>query len=157
MSTIRYCNSDRYLVERSADGHVWIEIGVVPSMNDESELIKTYRFKDLNPNSGENLYRLKMVDKDETFAFSSVRSIAFDKSGIFIYPNPTSEVLYIKDSNSKRISKVSIYDTRGQMVHAVDSISSSGIMVKHLPIGIYMVRIDSEGEVPLVCKVLINR
>ncbi|KAA0993510.1 T9SS type A sorting domain-containing protein [Dyadobacter aurulentus] len=150
-------NSDRYEIERSIDGKAWNVIGTVTSQNDESESVKNYLFTDINPNAGENLYRLKMVDRDGTFALSVIRSVFIENSGLTVYPNPASGVFYIKDPEAARVKKISIFNAKGQLVYTGDSVPSSGINVKGLSGGIHTVWIEHAGGAKKSLKVILYR
>jgi hypothetical protein len=85
-------NLDQIIIERKTNID-FAEIGKVdphlPSENNK------YQFFDLNPGS-QNLYRLKLVKKDNTFSYSNI--IFLQKqlaSGITIYPNPVDNILNI--------------------------------------------------------------
>ncbi|WP_146202213.1 hypothetical protein [Dyadobacter jejuensis] len=74
-------NSDRFDIERSQDGKKWSSIGNVAAGGDKSSNTN-YSFIDKTPTydrtrPGENLYRLKMIDKDGTFAYSRIQSLDF--------------------------------------------------------------------------------
>nr|MBZ1363183.1 Ig family protein [Dyadobacter fermentans]MBZ1363278.1 Ig family protein [Dyadobacter fermentans] len=67
-STTEEVNSDRFEIERSLNGKGWSTIGKVRS-NGESSVLRNYTYTDDSPEKGENLYRLRMVDLDGTYAF----------------------------------------------------------------------------------------
>lgn len=69
-STTEEIGSDRFEVERSMDGKVWSFIGEVKA-NGTTRNLNLYHFTDVQPAQGQNLYRLKMIDQDNTFAFST--------------------------------------------------------------------------------------
>lgn len=65
-------------------------IGFVNGHNNSNE-VKKYNFKDYDPQSGENFYRLNQLDFDGNSAFSTIVSVKFDKkeaNGILVFPNP---------------------------------------------------------------------
>jgi hypothetical protein len=76
-------NSAFFEIQRSENGKDWHALGQVAA-GGESKALLQYAFTDSNPISGgsskgENLYRLKMVDTDERFAYSMIRSLRFDR------------------------------------------------------------------------------
>jgi len=75
-STSREINNSFYSIERSTDGVHFTSIGQVPA-GKASAATQQYRFTDVTPASGENYYRIKQVDKDGVFDYSSVRKISF--------------------------------------------------------------------------------
>jgi hypothetical protein len=138
-STTAETNSDRFEIERSRDGKSFGKIGNVYS-HGESKSLKSYSFTDESPLGGENLYRLKMVDKDETYTYSRIRSLNFDqKAAMALYPNPTSDRMLI--SGYEQIEQLNLYDNTGQQVLHRKTITASGIDVSKLSAGIYTVKL----------------
>ena len=64
-------------------------------------------------------------------------------AAIGIYPNPTSDILRIDNSNAK-ILNVSVFNTAGQMVKEFSS-SSNAIDVSSLETGIYQIMVATEN------------
>ncbi len=60
--------ADRFLIERSRDGAVFESIGILMARNEPS----VYVFEDEYPKAGDNFYRLKMLDRTGTSAYSPV-------------------------------------------------------------------------------------
>ncbi|WP_143828706.1 hypothetical protein [Dyadobacter fermentans] len=60
-------NSETFVIMRSADGKKWSEIGSVAAAQTSNSHLQ-YKFTDAAPLAGENLYKLKMIDADGTFA-----------------------------------------------------------------------------------------
>ncbi|MEP6674928.1 MAG: hypothetical protein ABJA78_07225 [Ferruginibacter sp.] len=72
-------NYSHFEVERSANGSSFEKIGLVTANNNSNTLLN-YSFIDVNPVSGTNAYRLKNVDKDGKFTYSSVINIKLKSS-----------------------------------------------------------------------------
>jgi hypothetical protein len=69
-------NNARYHVERSADGHTFLKIGVVdagPLSNQNAKQV--YKFWDVTPLEGRGFYRIVQEDKDGVLNYGMVRSI----------------------------------------------------------------------------------
>jgi len=108
-----------------------------------------------------------MVDKDETYAFSRIRSLEFGrtKMEVSLYPNPVTDVLFVKDLNgnllkSEDVKEVSIVNTQGMAVYkstAINSIFTRGIDVRDLGAGIYIVKITSADGTIRTQKVIITK
>lgn len=136
-ATTEETNSDRFEIERSADGKKWGRIGSVASMG-ESKVLVNYTYVDNTPLAGENLYRLKMIDKDQTFAYSHIRNLSFgDEAGIAPYPNPAVDKILIRDH--KLVKQLDVVNMGGVKVIQNQQPSSTGIDVTKLPRGIYIV------------------
>lgn len=107
-ATTEETNSERFEIEHSSDARKWINIGLKAS-HGESATLKRYDFIDNAPAEGMHYYRLKMVDKDATFAYSSIQSVPFDVFGLLAaYPNPASDRLKITDF--ARVRKVTLHN-----------------------------------------------
>ena len=63
--------NDYFTIERSADGKIFQEIGIVEG-NGNSSTEKYYSFMDERSLRGENYYRLKQTDLDNTYEYSDV-------------------------------------------------------------------------------------
>jgi hypothetical protein len=157
-STSDETNSDRFEIQRSANGKNWSKIGSVAS-HGESSIMRNYAFTDKNPMSGENLYRLKMIDLDETFSFSTIRAVHFQ--GIknaepisFLYPNPSSDKVFLADASAMDLQSVTIVDMSGRDLITTNKFSE-GIDVQSLPTGAYMLRITKKDEQAITHKFMI--
>ncbi|MCE6991553.1 beta-galactosidase [Dyadobacter sp. CY323] len=81
-------HSDHFEIEHSESGKIWNLAGRVAA-SEESAVLQKYTFTHANPSAGENLYRLKMVDQDSTFAYSKIISVSVDGvDKLVLYPNP---------------------------------------------------------------------
>jgi hypothetical protein len=142
-------HSDRFDIERSQDGKKWINIGNVTASGDK-KTSSWYSFSDKSPLDGENLYRLKMIDKDDSFSFSRIQSLNFD-SQISSYPNPVKDLLKIKGAT---IGKVQLINNAGKVVFSSDNIPTEGIDMVSLSAGVYLVRITHKDGSSTVRKVV---
>ncbi len=92
-STASELNNDRFIIERSFDGLSFESIGEVLGNGTTSEFI-TYSFNDSNPLVGLNYYRLKQLDFDGQFEYSSIEVVTYSPDvkslGASIIPNPTT-------------------------------------------------------------------
>ena len=113
-ATAEETNSDRFAVEHSLNGANWNNIGDVPSRG-ESVVLQTYQFLHEMPSDGENLYRLKMIDKDRTFAYSKIQVLNFTNlEAPIIYPNPSAAFITVKDP--AQLKSITIYDVQGKVM-----------------------------------------
>jgi hypothetical protein len=149
-------NSDRFEVQRRMKSTDWETIGNVDAKG-ESAVKQTYDFTDKEPKAGENLYRLKMIDRDGTFAYSRISSATFEQGqGLetYIYPNPVSDQLYLKTADWSLVRTVSIFDTAGKTVYSSGEKPSEVVDVKNLQPGMYLVRVTQKDGATTVHKVI---
>lgn len=149
-STSEELNSSYFEVQRSADGKMWAGIGSVLAKGD-SKISQSYDFVDRNPSNGDNLYRLKMIDRDATFGYSRIINVKLENVfSLRLFPNPASDKLKIDASNGARIQKVQFYTLIGKLVYEVASPGEGEVNVQAMPAGVYTLRITtSNGSVEL--------
>jgi hypothetical protein len=150
-------NTSRFLLERSGNAKEWSLIKDVPALG-ESKTLAEYTELDKNPLSGRNYYRLKMVDKDGSFAYSRIISLNLqDKlSTLAVYPNPSSDRLFVKDVDYKSVESISLINNMGQEVLRSTSLTEKGMDVSGLASGIYSVRIRTSAGNVVVKKLVIS-
>ncbi|WP_165940148.1 T9SS type A sorting domain-containing protein [Dyadobacter psychrotolerans] len=158
-STTSEVNSDLFNVERSSNTKDWKSVGSVTA-SVSSEVEKKYSFNDVQPASGVSYYRLKMIDKDATFAYSRIVKVQFEGNSelVTVYPNPVAEELFVKDADSETVKELSIFNAAGKSVYQTASISSDkGINVKNLASGMYIVKISRNDGTYKTQKIVIRK
>lgn len=152
-STTEEVNSDRFEIQRSSDGKYWNVIGELPS-GTQSYVLKKYEFTDNAPVSGTNYYRLRMVDKDGTYAFSRIQKLEFDGASI-IYPNPASNKVTI--GNYREVKSVEFYNSFGQVILTRTNPNGPQIEVSALSPGSYTIVKRMHSGDQQIAKILIAR
>ncbi len=96
----------------------FLKIAEVPGAgNSNSE--RSYSFTDTeNGKTGVHYYRLKIVDRDNTFVYSPVRPVVFnDELTWQVYPNPSDGIYkFIYQLNQNETLSLKVYDTKGRLV-----------------------------------------
>ena len=107
-----------YEVERSADGNHFTKIGEVP-FREAAGSENSYRFFDKEPTGAKLYYRIRQVDIDGRFMYSTIVSVGSEvkTAGIAIYPNPvsTQTVVELQARISQRTT-ITIADLQGRVV-----------------------------------------
>jgi hypothetical protein len=82
-------NSKEFVVERGQDLHAFLPVGKVQGSGESASRVQ-YSFHDITPMAGVNYYRLRMVDLDQSYAFSHPVDavIHTDTPAFLISPNP---------------------------------------------------------------------
>lgn len=136
-ATTMETNSKEFEVQHSLNGKQWEILGVVVAQG-ESNIIKSYSFSHAAPANGNNLYRLRMIDQDLTFAYSRIVNENFvTEESAVLYPNPSSNFMKLK-TGVEKIASIQIYDVKGMKVKDF-SPSGSDIDISSLAQGTYIV------------------
>ena len=138
-------NTSHFEIERSIDGVNWEWIGEKAAVGN-SLTPQIYSYMDANVNTrakatSEIYYRLRMVDNDESDAYSGIRNVNFSNDiRVRVYPNPTTNYLTL-DLSSDQFS-AELYDLSGRQV--LQSSNQKQLDVSGLPGGTYQLRITDE-------------
>jgi hypothetical protein len=134
-------NVGYFEIQKSTTGKTWTPLGTVLAKQ-ESNVRVTYSFIDGSPLNGQNIYRLKMVDRDGSFAYSGLESVIMKGlSMINIYPNPVVDKFQIATAKGVEVERVELYSGVGRMVMKVTQPDPKGVEVASLPAGTYVVKI----------------
>ncbi|MCB0835491.1 MAG: T9SS type A sorting domain-containing protein [Bacteroidetes bacterium] len=117
-STASELNNDYFSLEKSRDGLFYSSIGNVPGQG-TSFVIQEYRFEDTNPFAGTSYYRLKQVDLDGSFEYSSIREFHFNQETVQVFPNPVNgsgELFLNINLERKNTVGVQMIDMTGRIV-----------------------------------------
>lgn len=138
-TTTAETNSDRFEVQYSEDAKNWNLIGTVISKGESTSLLN-YQFVHAEPANGENYYRLKMIDRDATFAYSRVVEISFDlPSSLMVYPNPVVSQATIETPDWSKVKEVFLINTTGKRISM--SAASDKIDLSNVSAGIYIIQL----------------
>jgi hypothetical protein len=148
-------NSEHFEVQRSVNAKAWSVAGIVQAGGESHDVIP-YSFKDQSVYDGLVYYRLKMVDRDASFAYSPIVSVAVHSEGIVLFPNPAGEVLNISNGALRAISRISVTDLSGMIQYVSDKPVSS-IPLKGYKPGLYLITITYEGGEIYQKKILVGR
>jgi hypothetical protein len=145
-TTSEETNSDYFEVQHSVDGKEWKAIGRVEASG-ESDVDKTYSYEHNGPLPGENLYRLKMMDQDGTFAYSRIRIVKMDVESVFsFHPNPVSDLLKIDVADWSSLKNIKVSNASGLTVAELNelqitNLSEKAINVRKFPSGMYLIQV----------------
>jgi hypothetical protein len=154
-ATTEEINFSHFEVLKSYDLNTWTSIGTVAASTTGN-----YSFVDTDLKAGKTTYyRLKMIDADETFEYSSIRSVNVEGGSkiLSVYPNPTSEIIYLNYSNLEQLANLQIYDERGNLrVSKSGGELLHGISLKGLSKGLHFVKVKSKDGETYTEKILIQ-
>jgi hypothetical protein len=146
-------NNSGFEIQRSTQGSELVTIGFTPGHGTTTES-KNYRFVDANLSAGNYTYRLKQVDFNGTFSYSSEVNVDVTAPLQFElaqnYPNPFNPSTTIKFAlpQSSNVT-LKVYNALGQEVSTlINQFMESGLHTinfdaSNLNSGIYFYRLDS--------------
>ena len=160
--TEQQINIINYEIERSYDGVSFEKINSVAAT---SNLKEQYAYADYSFNKGNInntiFYRLKILDKDGTFKYSTVQAIKLTAKNSFnfsVYPSPAVQIIKVKfeDINTKAYYAW-ITNASGKIVSMLPTPQvESGISVAHLAKGTYYLTIMDNSKMEKVTKKFIK-
>ncbi|NIJ55097.1 choice-of-anchor A family protein [Dyadobacter arcticus] len=139
-----------FVVERSADAKTFSPLARIDFKAGKSE----YSFSD-SPFASETIpakyyyYRLQQVDTDETFEYSSIRSIAAGtcdaRLSVDFYPNPTQDEVNVKSFSP--VKKLEIFTLGGKKVYQLMpnlNATEVSVNVQAFAQGLYIINVVNE-------------
>lgn len=143
-STASEINFSHFEIEVSKDGNTYEKAGTVAATGNETG--GRYVF---NTAATENVlyYRLKMVDRDQSFEYSNVILLRTNcnKAFITVSPNPTNGLLYLK--GIVKDDAISVYDASGKLVLKTKAVTEPGMInLSSFSNGTYTITINRNNE-----------
>lgn len=150
-------NSKEFVIEKSTDGSNWSVIDIVNAAGYSSSKIN-YTTTDNNPVKGINYYRLKMLDNNNRFEYSAIRTVFFSsRYQVTVAPNPAKDFVNVyvaKDDN--QAWSVEVTNMNGAKVYQSKTNQPMlSISTKAFAKGMYFVKI-TDAENVTVQKVIIQ-
>lgn len=151
-ATVQENNSSHFSIERSVNAGDWSAIGMITARGNTN--VRTdYAFTDINPARTTLFYRLRQVDLDGNFKYSSAARISNRDMAaeLVTYPNPfnTRVNISLRSAETQKVTST-ITDATGRTVQADINQLSKGnnsysmVVSQQLPAGIYWLRITVE-------------
>ena len=156
-TTASETNSFEFEVERSRDLKNWNALSTVKA-NGYSSSVLNYSYIDKTIGLGVSFYRLKQIDANGNFLYSSIAKITTRNAGkIVVYPNPvsTTATLYASEALTKNQS-LQIIDANGALVQTVAITAGNTLQfsTNKLSAGLYLVRVVENGKTVSQTKLL---
>jgi hypothetical protein len=132
-----------FFIEKWLDDN-WSPINKIPA----NDLNSAYGCVDAQPLAAINLYRLKIVEKDNSFFYSPVQQVIMNARNeqFIVYPNPATRQIMIL-GQLKAYSEVKLFQLTGQLVWKKTQPDPTSRMVIDLPglmPGIYLLKLNEE-------------
>lgn len=137
-------NSAGFDIERSADAKKFENIAFVKGYGNSNSKNR-YTLTDVFPLAGTSYYRLKQVDLDGTYMYSTIRTVKnAEPTPVIIYPNPVKDILTLDFKGKKIGGKLVIMNLLGQEVHRSELTKSeqTEVDLSTLAPGVYIYRLE---------------
>jgi hypothetical protein len=111
--------NDHFEIDHSTDGVHFSEIGRLSNGNNNHiQGIQKYQFTDPNPAPGQNFYRIKQVDIDGRYSYSSVVEVNVSSApaAIRLQTNPVRNALTLVNPGRQLINRLQILDLTGRVI-----------------------------------------
>jgi Secretion system C-terminal sorting domain len=147
-------NSKEFVVEKSLDGLRFSPLATVAAKGN-SNTISNYQLLDKYPYPGNSYYRLKMVDRDATFAYSNVVRIATAKKALAVirlFPNPTKDKVSLElVAEKQQTVTVNLTDLGGKRVYQKAvllnaGLNSADVQMNSFAVGTYVMEVRDENS-----------
>ena len=155
-TTASELDNDFFQIEHSINGKSFNIIGKV-SGKGRSDQMSHYSFRhQVSLPFGSHYYRLRQVDFDGSYTYSSMRALDFGEPVTLIYPNPTNDKINIQLDDRSNLKSVELFDESGRMVYrSSDRPAMESIGTKDLILGNYILRLNYRNGSMMNKKVLI--
>jgi hypothetical protein len=154
-------NSSHFVIERSTDGKEWVPIGTVQASGSIS-VEQNYSYTDPAPADGTNYYRLRIVDIDNTFKMSIIKTASFKAIGLVVIagPNPATSFLNINvTSPGNEPYRLRLVNRSGQVVYDQKQSASTSrlqLNVSNYAGGTYFVEVSNVSGLRKISQVMIT-
>jgi hypothetical protein len=145
-------NGNRFEVEYSLDGRNFNRAGTVQVTNRSGEI--SYSFLHQIPVAQDAFYRLKMIDNDGSYIYSTVILVAAQRmiTSASVYPNPARDQFTYKfTAMQEGMVHLKLFNVSGSLVLSEKRLVKRGanainVNISILPSGSYRVVIDGNGN-----------
>lgn len=147
---VQEANVNSYVLEKSTDGRLFVTIGNVNSLGNG---VNSYQFTDAQTLAVVNYYRIKQIDNDGKYSYSSIIKLAStNKDAISVYPNPAKDFVMIQVSNQLLQTNAQLIDISGKVLQVIKIAHNNfSVAMSQYPKGTYLLRFDN-GRLEKIVK-----
>ena len=147
-STMSEKNNYGFEIQKSNNSKDWHNIAFVNARTEDNNINQPfdYYFTDTEPYNGINYYRLKQIDLNQKFEYSSIRQITINNSAITLSPNPAKN--YVIIDGLKSGDRINIIDNQGRLLIEEQSMGYKHRLDLHkLSSGFYYIQIINKEKI----------
>lgn len=138
-------NFNRFVVEKSNDANTYVRVADIPYTGATS-----YAWTDPAADFQTSYYRLKMVDRDERYAYSNTISVKSDcqDQTIKVFPTVTERSVQVTLPAGHERATIQVYNMQGQRMNPVITGTGTGRMVhlENFPKATYVLQVTNGTE-----------
>jgi hypothetical protein len=148
-TTLSENNTSHFVVEYSDNGRSFIQLATIKAQGDAATE-STYTFEHNRADKFKtNFYRIRLVDKDDKFGYSAIRSAKFDKGRLILLqasPNPVINTLLLQVQENNLL--VRIIDYSGREVKTLNlQKGAHQVDMSRMAAGQYHIIVSHKGEI----------
>ncbi len=152
-STSNEINVQGFEVEKSLNGVSFISLSQLNAKNTTGT--NYYGFTDMPKDNGVMYYRLKMVDKDGSYSYSSVITInnQISLNKLTAYPNPVADNITISHVKAGKNDAIRVVNVNGKVISTLSvepNTTQTSISLTHLLPTNYLIQYISSNETSTV-------
>jgi hypothetical protein len=150
-ATSQELNTDRFIVEYSRDGKSYTAVSELPAAGNSSSS-RTYAYTYPQLQSGVNYFRLKQVDKDGRFSYSSIIVIPYaERSSMpMLIPNPVDRNATLLIPPAFEATELRIFDAAGKSIRqekiTEKNVQHLFLQLGTLPKGVYVLQVKGKQQ-----------
>ncbi len=133
-----------FVVERLAANQQWEIVSTIAAVDTQENYVAV----DNAPFKGDNFYRLRIIEKNNTVSYSATRHIFIGgiKEVFSLYPNPATDKITVQ-GNFTGMATLSLHDISGKLIlkKRITSASTT-IKLPSVPKGVYLVRVNESTQ-----------
>jgi len=136
---------EEFIVEKIIDGN-WHPVYSLQA----DAINQYYHYTDEHPNAVTNLYRIKIIEKNNSLSYSPVRKLNWGQKNdrFTLYPNPASHQVVITGDLSA-VTRIRLIDASGKLTWDKKIVNNTGsitIDLSSLQAGVYIMQIGNETK-----------
>ncbi|WNJ16721.1 DUF2341 domain-containing protein [Pontibacter sp. G13] len=144
-------NNSHFVIEKRSETGEFISLGKLAA-HPHPQTLNYYQFHDFHPGPAAIQYRVKQVDMDGQFSYSSIVEIAAvsHREDVQVYPNPSNGPLHVSITgwDEHRSTEVTIWDLSGRLVARTDlsNLGNATLQLEGIDAGTYLLRASNGSQ-----------
>ena len=137
-ATLSEQNNSHFEVEKSKDGIVFLNIGNRAGF-ENSNTLRNYFFYDDEPYNGSNYYRLKQIDFDGNFTYSTIKVVSIKSSELTLKSTVVEQILEMNINGDIETTSY-FYNSTGQKMLTINGTGRQLVNVSSFTAGVYYIK-----------------